>query len=61
MNKQVSQQLAIAATTFWVTWQATNYSMESRAILSSVGAALLGFAKPFTGSDKPTETETETN
>lgn len=46
MNKNLTRQLGLALIGFLVTWQATNFALDYRAVLSSIVSFALGGASP---------------
>ena len=46
MNQNLVRQLGLAFIGFLVTWQATNFALDYRAVLSSVVSFALGGASP---------------
>lgn len=46
MNNALVRQIAMGVVGFLVTWQATNFALDYRAVLSSIVSFALGGASP---------------
>ena len=46
MNNPVIRQIALGLVGFLVTWQATNFALDYRAVLSSIVSFAVGGASP---------------
>ena len=46
MNQALVRQISMGAIGFLVTWQATNFALDYRAVLSSIVSFALGGASP---------------
>jgi hypothetical protein len=46
MNNTLVRQIAMGVVGFLVTWQATNFALDYRAVLSSIVSFALGGASP---------------